>query len=565
MPAGRDNMQDTQIARLMKTNMQDFKVANIRRDFPILSLRVNSKPLIYLDNAATTQKPRVVLDTLNQFYKLANANVHRGAHTLSNKATSQFEHARAAVASFINAPAINEIIWCKGTTEAINLVASSLGAITLAAQDYILLSVSEHHANIVPWQQVATRYGAKVIVIPLDADLRIDQQEYARLLTRYKPKIVALAHVSNALGIIHPIREMIQAARKTGAITLIDGAQAIAHLHVDVQQLDCDFYCFSAHKCFGPTGIGVLWGKTELLERMPVWQTGGEMIKKVSFSGTTFNSIPHKFEAGTPAIADAIAFEAAINYLSGIDREAAQCHEQLLVTKLINALQGMEKVMLYSPLHNNVGVVSFTVRDIHHQDLAMLLDQEGIAVRSGHHCAMPLMESLGIEGTLRVSVSFYNTLAEIDIFITTLEQCIELLQEGAQQPIAHTGMPATFDSPNGETLIKSLGDSTHWQQRIQLLLTLGDLLPAPSLELISITHQLQQCESGVWLQRIEKDNTIGYQAWSDARIMRGLLVLLISCKQPALQDIDAFLREVKLCEYLSPSRTNGVKAIIAAL
>jgi len=547
--------------------MTSFNGAKIRKDFPILSLRVNSKPLIYLDNAATTQKPRAVIDKLNQFYKLTNANVHRGAHTLSNTATAQFEQARVNVARFINAPNTCEIIWCKGTTEAINLVAHSLGTLHLSAGDSVLVSVSEHHANIVPWQQIAIAKGAKVIPIALNPDLSIDQDDYDKLLQQHRPKIVALGHVSNALGTIHPIKSMIERAKQIGALTLVDGAQAIGHLNVDVQQLGCDFYCFSGHKCFGPTGIGVLWGKSALLEAMPVWQSGGEMIRKVSFSGTSFNALPFKFEAGTPPIANAIALEAALNYLNTLDREGARAHEQQLIYQLYDALVLMKDVKMYSPRNNNAGVISFTIKGIHHQDISALLDQEGIALRSGHHCAMPLMESLNIEGTLRASISFYNTSQEIDTFLQALQLSIEILT--THSPVDTNNQPDDFypDAvyPASQKVISTLSGASHWQQRFQYLLSLADLLPAPSKTLICEQYQLQQCESGVWLKAVVIDKNLNYLAWSDARIMRGLLVLLIICEELATTDIDAFLNHVKLSQYLSPSRTNGVKAIINAM
>ncbi len=408
-----------------------FNSTKIRRDFPILSLRVQGKSLIYFDNAATTQKPRAVIDKLSQFYKVANANVHRGSHSLSNTATSQFELARKTVAAFINAPNVHEVIWCKGTTEAINLVANSLGSYLLNNSDQqpatILVSTSEHHANIVPWQLIAAATHSQVIAIPLTKDMQIDQAEYCRLLTLHRPKIVALAHVSNALGHINPIRQMIVKAKEHGAITLIDGAQAVGHFSVDVQQLDCDFYCFSAHKCFGPTGIGVLWGKQALLNKMPPWQGGGEMIEQVSFSGTRFNQLPFKFEAGTPPIADAIALGTAIDYLTGMDRAAAEEHEQRLFHRLYNGCTAISGVQVLSSPDNNVGIVSFTVSGLHHQDIAILLDQNGIAVRSGHHCAMPLMQALGIDGTLRASISFYNTEQEVDFFLSALQEVIAVL------------------------------------------------------------------------------------------------------------------------------------------
>jgi len=546
----------------------EFNVVKVRRDFPILSLKVNAKPLIYFDNAATTQKPRVVIEALNQFYKLANANVHRGAHSLSNKATSAFEQARECVAKFINATDSKEVIWCKGTTEAINLVANSLGSKILEAGDCVLVSTSEHHANIVPWQLVAAAKGASVIAIPLDTELRIDLQAYEQLLHRHKPKIVALGHVSNALGTIHPIAKMLVLAKKIGAVTLVDGAQAVAHLPIDVQQLGCDFYCFSGHKCFGPTGIGVLWGKQALLEAMPPWQGGGEMIEKVSFDGTSFNQLPFKFEAGTPPIAAAIALGYALSYLSSSDRVQSQEYEQALADRLAKGVQKIADVNLYYRAAENVGIVSFTVQGIHHQDIAMLLDQSGIAVRSGHHCAMPLMQSLGLEGTLRASISFYNTEQEVDFFIQALQQAIELLKDQPQAELTAESaslakcMQQSIQYPASEIIISELATAKSWQQRFSYLMTLADMLVEPNAELLDDEYKLQQCESGVWLKR---SGPQGYQAWSDARLMRGLLVMLISCREQALADCDKFLQQVKLSQYLSPSRTNGVTAILKQL
>ncbi|MEH6445276.1 MAG: SufS family cysteine desulfurase [Oceanospirillaceae bacterium] len=564
--------------------MPEFNITKVRRDFPILSLRVNSRPLVYFDNAATTQKPRVVLDALNQFYKLSNANVHRGSHSLSNTATSTFEKARSCVARFINAPSDKEIIWCKGTTEAINLVANSLGALLLEQGDTVLVSVSEHHANIVPWQLIAQSKGAKVIAIPLTADLLIDQNAYQQLLAQHQPKIVALGHVSNALGVIHPIASMIKKAQALGAITLIDGAQAIAHLPVDVQQLGCDFYCFSAHKCYGPTGIGVLWGKEDLLLRMPPWQGGGEMIKSVSFAGTSFNQLPFKFEAGTPPISAAIGLMAALEYLQKMDAEQTTAHEQMLLNKMLLGLQQIAAVTIHSPTTDNIGVISFSVENVHHQDLAVLLDQQGIAVRSGHHCAMPLMQAIGIEGTLRASISFYNTSEEVEFFIQALIENIDILSTNthqheesitALQSHIHSSSTASKNYPSAATVIDQLSHAATWQLRFSYLLALGELLEKPNAALLTDEYKLQQCESAVWLTCLQEDDTVDsrcsgsnaaqYVAWSDARIMRGLIVMLISCKLSAQLDITAFLEEVKLTQFLSPSRTNGVKAILQAL
>jgi cysteine desulfurase/selenocysteine lyase len=556
--------------------MTDLNLAKIRRDFPLLSLRVNAKPLIYFDNAATTQKPRSVIDSLNQHYKTANANVHRGAHHLSNAATNRFEQARSQVAHFINANCEKEVIWCRGTTEAINLVANSLGNLILEAGDIILVSTSEHHANIVPWQLIAKAKGAHVIAISLDTQSSthpiIDQQHYRDLLEKHHPKIVALGHISNALGVTNPIEKMIAQAKAHGAITLIDGAQSAAHLPIDVQALGCDFFCFSAHKCFGPTGIGALWGKAELLEKMPPWQGGGEMISKVSFEETTFNDIPFKFEAGTPAIADVLGFAAAINYLNQLDRPQVLKYEKHLGKQLAKGCAEISGVTVYSPIQDNLGIVSFSVADIHHQDIAVLLDQSGIAVRSGHHCAMPLMQALELPGTLRASVCFYNTQSEVDYFLESLQQCIHLLKPSesneslalSTQTVSESHLIATV-FPDSITIIEQLTQATSWQNRFSYLLQLATYLPAPDNKLLQDSNKLQECESGVWLAPFSASNETHYQAWSDARIMRGLLVMLISCKDQARADSKSFLEEVKLAQYLSSSRTNGVDAILKAL
>jgi cysteine desulfurase/selenocysteine lyase len=549
--------------------MPDFNLTKARRDFPILSLRVNGAPLIYFDNAATTHKPRAVIDKLNHFYKMTNANVHRGSHSLSNSSTTQFEQARETVAQFINAPAVEEVLWCKGTTEAINLVANSLGSILIGEGDTILVSVSEHHANIVPWQLLAQRKNAQLIPIPLTLDHKIDQVAYRKLLRQHRPKIVALGHVSNALGTIHPIQEMVELAQSAGAKTLVDGAQAIAHLNVDVQQLGCDFYCFSGHKCYGPTGIGVLWGKAELLNMMPAWQAGGEMISSVSFSGTSFNHIPFKFEAGTPPIADAIGLAAALTYLNSFERDQLEIHEKSLLKLLHTGCNGLPEVHCLSSVHDNVGIVSFTVRDVHHQDIALILDQSGIAVRSGHHCAMPLMESLKIDGTLRASISFYNSREEIERFLSALQHAIEVLSDSmaTQQCEDEAVTTDEIKLPSEANVIDTLVSASSWQQRFGYLLQLGDLLPQPNSSLLQDKYKLAGCESGVWLKPIKQDanGAFKYNAWSDARIMRGLMVMLISCRLTALEDITLFLERTKLAQFLSPSRTSGVIAILNAL
>ncbi|MDK3165675.1 aminotransferase class V-fold PLP-dependent enzyme [Aeromonas caviae] len=393
----------------------------LRGQFPALAQEVNGHPLVYLDNAATTQKPQAVLDAINHYYRTDNANVHRAAHALSGRATRAFEDARETVARFINAPHSHEVIWTRGTTEAINLVAQSWGMSELRAGDEIVLSTLEHHANIVPWQLVAQRTGAVIRVIPLDERGDLDIAAYLALLGP-RTRLVSVAHVSNALGTVNPVKEMVAAAKAVGALSLIDGAQAVAHLVVDVQAIGCDFYAFSGHKLYGPTGIGVLWGRTELLERMPPWQAGGEMIDRVSFSGTTFNTLPFKFEAGTPHIAGAIGLAAAIGFVMEQDKDSLASHEAALTDYLVAGLQQVPGLRLVGDPGQRAGAVSFLLDDIHPQDAATLLDMQGIALRVGHHCAMPLMESLGIGGTMRASLACYNNRDDVDALLAALHK-----------------------------------------------------------------------------------------------------------------------------------------------
>lgn len=392
----------------------------LRAQFPILDQQVNGKPLVYLDNGATTQKPVAVLDALQNYYRGVNSNVHRGAHYLSDEATGQFEGARQTVADFLNASR-EEILWTKGTTESINIVAQCVAREQLQPGDEVLISTSEHHANIVPWQQACLATGATLKVIPLHDDCSLDLDAFDSLLSD-KTKIVAIGHASNALGTLNPVKHMVAKAKAAGAITLVDGAQAVAHFPVDVQDLGADFYAFSGHKLFGPTGIGVLYGRRELLDAMPPYQTGGEMIEVVTFEKSTWNQLPYKFEAGTPNIAGAIGLGAAINWLNGQDRAALEAHENALLayaTEQANAFDGLK---IIGTAASKVSVLSFLLDGGHPADVGMLLDKQGVAVRTGHHCTMPLMDSLGIPGTVRASFSIYNTLDEVDRLFAALEK-----------------------------------------------------------------------------------------------------------------------------------------------
>jgi cysteine desulfurase/selenocysteine lyase len=401
--------------------IEPFDVERIRSDFPILHQEVNGQPLVYLDNAATTQKPNAVIDAISDYYRTDNSNVHRGAHALADRATVKFEAARTKVAEFIHAPDTKQIIWTRGTTESINLVAASWGKKNLKAGDRILVSAMEHHSNIVPWQLIAQATGASVEAIPVDSTGTIDMHAFASMLNT-TVKMVAVGHVSNAMGTINPIENIIAKAHAVGAKVLIDGAQAVSHWSVDVQALDCDFYVFSAHKLFGPTGLGVLYGKREILESMPPYQGGGEMIETVSFAGTTFNQLPYKFEAGTPDIAGVIGFGAAIDYLNNLDRTAAAAHEQALLAYAEEKARATEGITLIGTSVHKTSVMSFMLNGAHPADVGVLLDKQGVAVRTGNHCAQPIMDQFCIPGTVRASFSFYNTFAEVDRLFVAIEK-----------------------------------------------------------------------------------------------------------------------------------------------
>jgi cysteine desulfurase/selenocysteine lyase len=391
---------------------RQFDVESVRQCFPLLAQQINGHPLVYLDNAATTQKPQAVLDALVAYYRNDNANVHRGVHALAERSTAAFESARQRVATFVNARSHREIVWTRGTTESINLVAHSFGGENLRPGDEILLSDMEHHSNIVPWQLVAQRTGAELRVVPVTPEGELDLDDFDRLLSE-RTRIVAMVHVSNALGTINPVEEICRRAHDAGAVVLLDGAQAAAHLPIDVQAIDCDFYAFSGHKMYAPTGIGVLYGRESLLDAMPPWQSGGEMIRTVSFDHTTFNELPYKFEAGTPNIADAIGLRAAIDFIESLDRDALIAHEEHVRKLTESLLQQNENVRLIGTAANKTGVVSFLLDGAHPSDVGTLLDQQGVAVRTGHHCAMPLMERLGIPGTVRASFGMYNSEEEV--------------------------------------------------------------------------------------------------------------------------------------------------------
>ena len=393
----------------------------IREDFPILNQKINGRPLIYLDNAASSQKPQAVIDAIRNHYTYNNANVHRGIHELSNRSTEIYEGSRKRVAEYLNAANTKEIIFTRGTTESINLVAQSWGQSNLNAGDTILLTEMEHHSNLVPWQILAKRIGAKLEFIPVTGDNGLlDLSDIDARLDR--AKLLSFTHFSNTMGTINPAKELCQMARKAGVVSLVDAAQSAGHTLIDVQEIDCDFLAFSGHKICGPTGIGVLYGRKEKLEEMPPYQGGGEMISKVEYFESTFNEIPHKFEAGTPNIAGAAGLYAAIEYIDNIGRMAIFQHDQLLVSQTLNRLKEIDGIRIFGPDSNRSAVVSFVIPDTHALDLATMADQKGVAIRAGHHCNQPLLAKLGVQATARASFNFYNTESEVDRFIEVIHQ-----------------------------------------------------------------------------------------------------------------------------------------------
>lgn len=400
-----------------------FDPSKVRSDFPILAQAVNGKPLVYLDNAATTQKPLAVLDASRRYYEEINANIHRGTHHLARAATAAHEAARDRVARHLNAAESAEVIFTSGATDSINLVAAIL---TLVPGDEVLVSALEHHSNIVPWQMLCERSGASLKVIPCHEDGTLDQDAFRALLSE-RTRLTAFTWISNAFGTVNPVREMCAAAKAAGSLVLVDAAQAIPHVRIDVRELDADFLVFSGHKVYAPTGIGVLWGRRSVLDALPPWRGGGEMIKEVTFERSTYNVLPFKYEAGTPNIEGAIALAAALDYIEGIGLEAIAAHEQHLIRRAAEGLSALTDLRLFGP-DDRVGALSFGIRGVHHYDLGTLIDQMGVAVRTGHHCCQPLMARFGVTGTTRASFALYNTEAEVDTLITAVEKALVMLR-----------------------------------------------------------------------------------------------------------------------------------------
>jgi cysteine desulfurase / selenocysteine lyase len=417
----------TNVSQQPKTGSaaRGFDVEKLRRDFPILEQRVHGKPLVYLDNAATSQKPQAVIDAISRYYEQENSNIHRGVHFLSERATEEYEAARNSVQEFIHAPNPHEVIFVRGTTEAINLVAQTYGRAHVGAGDEVLITAMEHHSNIVPWQMLCDEKHAKLRVAPINDSGELLLDEFANLLGP-RTKLVAAAHVSNALGTVNPVRQMIEMAHGRNIPILIDGAQAVPHCAVDVQELDCDFYAFSGHKMYGPTGIGILYGKSAFLEEMPPYQGGGDMIASVSFEKTIYNRLPYKFEAGTPHISGGIGLGTAVEYLNGIGMNAIAAHEHGLLTYATDAVAEIPGVRVVGTAKEKAGVLSFVMEGIHPHDIGTVLDQEGIAIRTGHHCAQPIMTRFGIDATARASFALYNTREEVDALVRGIHKVREV-------------------------------------------------------------------------------------------------------------------------------------------
>jgi len=551
--------------------MEKFSFTHFRRQFPILENLVNEHSLVYFDNAATTQKPVCVIESHNNYYQQSNANVHRASHALSARATAAYESARKKVKKLLNANAEEEIIWTKGSTESINLVAQSWGRTSLQPGDEIVLSYSEHHANIVPWQIVAEQTGAKIKVLPLNKAGQIAIAQLEDFIGE-RTRIVCVGHISNVIGRINPIENIIRVAKKYQALTLIDGAQAIAHLKVDVSDLDCDFYVFSAHKMYGPTGIGVLYGKQELLEQMPPYQAGGEMIKTVSFEQTTFNQLPHKFEAGTPNIAGVIALGAALEFLEQQDYSGLVTYETALKKYCFRQLSSIPALEFIVDEEPDIPIFSFTLTGHHNHDIATALDSVGIAVRAGHHRTMPLMHYLNITGCIRLSLSAYNSMQEVDFVVQQLEKLTQTdaqsLSTSSVNEIAEANFPQA-DRLTVDNILSLFAKAKSWDSKHREIMMLGKKqLPLAAKDKTPLSL-ISGCESHAWL--VANENTDGkfcFKADSDAKVIRGLLTIILAAvdNKTAAQihafDMNSYFSELGLLQHLSPSRGNGVRAIV---
>ncbi|KXI28752.1 SufS family cysteine desulfurase [Paraglaciecola hydrolytica] len=526
-----------------------------------------ANPVVYLDSAATSHKPQSVIDRTTEFYTAENSNVHRSSHQMAAHTTAQFEAVRKQVQQFIGAANSKEIIWTKGTTESINLVAACLTAQQLKPGSELLVSGLEHHANLVPWQQVAQRFSLSLKIMPVDKQGRLELNQALRLINT-NTALVAIAQVSNALGNINPIAAIIAKAKTVGALTLVDGAQAVAHLKVNVQDLGCDFYVFSGHKMYGPTGIGVLYGKQTLLESLPPYQFGGEMIEHVSYQHSSFQTLPYKYEAGTPNIAGVMGLGAALNFMHE-HRDVIDDIENQLYRYLINGLSQISGLRLWGEVDNSVAVQSFTVEGLSQQDLVILLNQQNIAIRAGHHCAMPLMQTLGIEGTLRVSLACYNTFDEIDYFLQALKSAITQLSTTPMQVKSGAFEPINVsETTTVKPLASQIKAARGWDQVYRQIMLAGRDLGRLPDTLKSAEYQVFGCESQVWLKCELHNNQLSLQGDSPSKIVRGLLaiifeVLVEQTPEQIMQfKLNEYLADLGLAHHLSQSRGNGLMAVV---
>jgi cysteine desulfurase / selenocysteine lyase len=554
--------------------MPVFDPERVRRDFPILTTKMNGRPLVYLDNGATTQKPQAVIDALVHYYTHDNANIHRGVYELSQRATNAFESARKKVANFIGCTDAACCIFVRGTTESINLVADSWGKTNLQAGDEVLVSHLEHHSNIVPWQRVCESTGASLRVIPITEEGDLDLADLDRMVNA-NTKMVSLQHVSNALGTIHDIPRIIQRARQVGARVMVDGAQWIGHFPTNVESLECDFYTFSGHKLFGPTGIGVLWGRRELLESMPPYPGGGDMIESVSFAETTYAALPNKFEAGTPDIAGAIGLGAAIDYLQTIGFEQVAAYEHELLQYATQRLNEIDGVRIIGTSANKAAVISFVCEGMAVLDVGLGLDRQGIAVRTGHHCCMPLMEHLGIGGTTRASIAFYNNRSDIDVFCDALK---ELLAQRAEQkpraaPKSFRFMPASAATPEqaAQALAAEFLEFDDRESKTELLIDMARRLPNTFDQLKPLCKAVPGCMSEVYLLGRPNPTVptkFEFIADSNAEIVRGLIAVLgqLFSGQDARRvldfDIESFFQRIGLDQFVSTQRRSGLSGMI---
>lgn len=555
-----------------------FDVERVREDFPILGQQVHGKPLVYLDNAATTQKPRAVIDAISRYYLEANANVHRAAHVLSERATRAFEESRVKVQRFLNAADAHEVIFVRGATEGINLVAQTYGRKNVGAGDEVLITGMEHHSNIVPWQMLCEEKGAVLRVAPVSPDGELLLDEFEKLIGP-RTRIVSVVHLSNALGTINPVRQVIEMAHRRGVPVLLDGAQAAPHLPVDVQDLGCDFYVLSGHKLYGPTGIGVLYGKTALLDAMPPYQGGGDMISSVTFAKTTYNDLPYKFEAGTPDIAGAVGLGAAVDYLTALGREAVAAHEHRLLEHATAAVAKIPGVRVVGRARQRAGVLSFVVDDppLSSLDIGTRLDLEGIAIRTGHHCCQPLMDRFDLPGTARASFGLYNTVEEVDRFADALGRIVAEAAPArpATAPVrsepAYAAAAADSPAAAADELAEVFDFLGRWDERYQYLIELGQKIPPLPDQFRTEDRRVRGCQSTVFLDARKRPGTadvVEFLADSDADIVRGLIALLekVFSGQKAEQvlkfDVEKFFARLGLDHHLSMGRRNGLAAMV---